>query len=65
MLKLIKAKKIRLPDKHQVVHKGENFFHMSYTGVEAFTGHGPLQWLAAGAFTFIVLDVVLHLFVHE
>lgn len=58
----LRVPKIKVPDKHKVVAKGEHLFHSSYLAVEAMFGHGPLAWLAAGALLCVCADVLLHWF---
>lgn len=57
--RLTMAVKIKVT-KETLVHKGEHFFHSSYLAAESLLGHGPLQWLAAGALLMVLVGIVLH-----
>lgn len=36
----MKLPQFRLPKLHELVHKGEHFFHMTYLGAVSYEAHG-------------------------
>lgn len=40
-------------------HKGEHFFHMTYTGLESYYGHPPISIVALLMFIVAVIGVFI------
>lgn len=52
--------KVRIPKTwHEVQHKGEHFFHMTYLGFTYIEGHGLHATAAGGLFVVVFLGLFL------
>jgi hypothetical protein len=53
--------KFKMPkNMHDLHHKGEHFFHMSYLGAVGWEAHGLYQIMAIVLFTWTALGVFIH-----
>lgn len=57
----MKRFRFRLPNMHELVHKGEHFFHMTYLGAVSYEAHG----LYAHAAQVLLVVTILGIFVPE
>lgn len=57
----MKVPKLRLPNLHELVHKGEHFFHMTYLGAVSYEAHG----LYAHAAQILLVVTILGIFVPD
>lgn len=50
---------LRIPDVHTLLHRGDHFLHICYSGLVAVEAHGFYAYAAGGLFTIAVIALFI------